>query len=57
MWNEAYLLDIEGILDRSTSDVFQNNFRDVVQEYVHEKLEQSDVGEINALFVCVFCFV
>lgn len=50
MENEAELVDIEGTLESSTSDMFQDNFHDVVQSYLPEKLKQSDVNEIIYLY-------
>lgn len=37
--NEAEFLDIEGTLQNSTPDVFQDNFCDGVQGYLRVKLE------------------
>lgn len=48
--NEAKLLDIEVTLESSTSDVFQDNVHDMMLGYLPEKLEQSDVDEINNLY-------
>lgn len=38
------------ILESSNPDVLQDNFYDVVQGYLPEKLDQSDVDEINDLY-------
>lgn len=50
MENEAKHLGIEGNIESSTSDVFQDNFYDVVKGYLSEKLEWSDVDETKQLY-------
>lgn len=47
MENEADLLDTERSLSSTAFDVFQSNFRNVVQSYLPEKLEQSGVDELS----------